>query len=123
MTSARCGALCGAVLALAAASAAAQPVRAHMEACTRWGHAGAEFGTRNSCDSPVVILFMALADRHVVEREVAPGAWFGSGADLSAGWMFTACPVGYAPNLRFAVENKDAILDSLYNCLPARPGA
>lgn len=123
MMSARCGALCGAVLALATADVAAQPVKAHMEACTRWGHAGAEHGTRNSCDSPIVILFMALGDRQVVEREVAPGAWFGSAADLSSGWMFTACPVGYAPNLRFSVENKDAILDSLYNCLPARPGA
>jgi len=123
MTPAWRGALCGAVLALAAAAAAAQPVKAHMEACTRWGHGGAEFGTRNSCDTPVVILFMALGDQRVVEREVPPGAWFGSQADLSAGWMFTACPVGYAPNLRFAVENKGAILDSLYNCLPARPGA
>ena len=36
--------------------------------------------------------------------------------------MFTACPVGYAPNVRFAAENKAAILDSLYNCLSARPG-
>ena len=123
MISARCGTLCGAVLALAAADVAAQPVKAHMEACTRWGHAGAEYGTRNSCDSAVVILFMALGDQHVVEREVPPGAWFGSAADLSAGWMFTVCPVGYAPNLRFSVANKDAILDSLYNCLPARPGA
>ena len=41
--------------------------------------------------------------------------------DLSGGWMFTACPAGYAPNIRFAVENKTAILNSLYNCLPARP--
>lgn len=120
---ARCTALCGAVLALAPATAPAQPVKAHMEACTRWGHAGAEFGTHNSCDAPVVILFMALGDLAVVEREVAPGAWFGSGADLSVGWMFTACPVGYAPNLQFGVENKDEILDSLYNCLPSRPGA
>jgi hypothetical protein len=118
-----CVVLCGAVVAFATASAVAQPVKAHMEACTRWGHAGAEFGTRNSCDGPVVILFMALGDGQVVEREVAPGAWFGAPADVSAGWMFTACPVGYAPNLRFGLENKDAILDSLYNCLPARPGA
>ena len=57
-------------------------------------------------------------------REVAPGAWFESGAasDLSGGWMFTACPAGYVPNIRFAAENKTAILDSLYNCLSARPG-
>ena len=123
MMSVRCAALCGAVLAIAAATAAAQPIKAHMEACTRWDYSGAEFGTRNSCDDPVVILFMTIGDQQVIEREVAPGAWFGSPADLSAGWMFTACPVGYAPNLRFGLENKDAILDSLYNCLPARPGA
>ncbi len=94
-----------------------------MEACTRWGHAGAEYGTRNSCDSPIVILFMALGDQHIVEREVAPGAWFGSGRTCRQAGCCTACPVGYAPNLRFAVENRDAILDSLYNCLPSRPGA
>ena len=111
------------LFAVAAAGAAAQPVKAHMEACTRWGQAGSQHGTYNSCDAPVVILFMAFADTGVVEREVPPGAWFGSAADLSAGWMFTACPVGYAPNIRFALENKDAILDSLYNCLPSRPGA
>ena len=122
MTPARCRALsCAVLAAMAAAGAAAQPVRAHMEACTRWDHAGPEFGTRNSCDSPIVILFMALGDQRVVERQLPPGARFGSAADLSAGWMFTACPVGYAPNVRFALENKSAILDSLYNCLPARP--
>jgi hypothetical protein len=118
-------AVSGAALTVAAASAApgaiAQSVRAHMEACTRWGHAGATFGTANSCDTPIVILFMTLGDQRVIEREVPPGAWFGAPSD--GGWMFTACPVGYAPSLRFAVENKDAILVSLYNCLAARPDA
>jgi len=94
-----------------------------MEACTRWVYAGGEWGTRNSCDSPVTIHFMALGNGRVVERDVAPAAWFGSGTADPGGWMFTACPVGYAPNVRFSAENKDAILDSLYNCLPARPGA
>jgi hypothetical protein len=121
------GAVLGAVLTVAAASVAesavAQSVRAHMEACTRWGHAGSQFGTANSCDTPIVILFMTLGDQRVIEREVPPGAWFSAPADLSGGWMFTACPVGYAPNLRFAVENKDAILVSLYNCLAGRPDA
>ena len=114
-------ALCGMALGLAAAAADAQSVRAHMEACTRWGHAGGEFGTANSCDTPIVILFMTLGDQRMIEREVPPGAWFGTPADLAGGWMFTACPVGYVPNLRFAVENKDAILVSLYNCLASRP--
>ncbi len=123
MTARRCLLACALVL-LMATDAAAQQVKAHMEACTQWGRAGSGVGTRNSCDRPISILFMALADQHVVEREVAPGAWFDSGAasDLSDGWMFTACPVGYAPSVRFAAENKTAILDSLYNCLSARPG-
>ena len=113
-----------AVMWLMATDAAAQQVKAHMEACTEWRHGGSGVGTRNSCDRPISILFMALADQHVVDREVAPGAWFDSGAasDLSSGWMFTACPAGYVPNIRFAAENKTAILDSLYNCLTARPG-
>ena len=121
---ARCPVLACAIALMAPSDAAAQQIKAHMEACTEWGHAGSGFGTRNSCDRPISILFMALGDRHVVEREVPPGAWFGVGAatDLSGGWMFTACPIGYAPNVRFTVENKTAILDSLYNCLAARPG-
>jgi hypothetical protein len=123
---ARRGLLACALVLVAASDAAAQQVKAHMEACTEWGRAGSAFGTRNSCDRPISILFMALGgDQHVVERNVAPGAWFGSDAatDLSGGWMFTACPAGYAPNIRFAAENKSAILNSLYNCLPARPDA
>jgi hypothetical protein len=121
---ARCCLLACALAILAAPEVAAQQVKAHMEACTEWSHAGGAVGTRNSCDRTISIQFMAIADQHVVERDVAPGAWFDSGAvsDLSGGWMFTACPVGYAPNIRFVVENKAAILDSLYNCLSARPG-
>jgi hypothetical protein len=118
----RCYALSCALVMLGATTASAQQIKAHMEACTEWGRAGGEFGTRNSCNKPITILFMALGDQRVVEREVPPGAWFGPAADLSGGWMFTACPVGYAPNVRFAAENKTAILDSLYNCLSARPG-
>jgi hypothetical protein len=121
---ARLGLLACALVLLMATDAAAQQVKAHMEACTEWRHASGALGTRNSCDRPISILFMALADQHVVEREVAPGAWFDSGAasDLSSGWMFTACPAGYVPNIRFAAEDKTAILDSLYNCLSTRPG-
>jgi len=110
-----------AFLILAAADAAAQPVKAHMEACTRWGYADGEFGTRNSCDTPLSMLFMTLGDQRILEREVPPGAWFGSAVDISQGWIFTACPVGYAPSVRFSAENKDVITVSLYNCRPARP--
>lgn len=110
-------------LILTTADVAAQPVKAHMEACTQWGYAGGEFGTRNSCDAPLTMRFMALGDQRVIESEVPPGAWFGSGADISHGWIFTACPLGYAPSVRFAMDNKDVIMVSLYNCLPTRPEA
>ena len=51
---------------------------------------------------------MAFGDQRVVERDVPPGGWFGAGAEPGA-WMFTACPVGYAPSVRFAAENRTAI--------------
>jgi hypothetical protein len=37
--------------------------------------------------------------------------------------MFTACPVGFIPSVRFAIENKTPIRESLYNCQPGRPDA
>ena len=39
----------------------------------------------------------------------------------TAGFMFTACPVGFQPSVRFAVENKETIGVSLYNCVAGRP--
>ena len=59
-----------------------------------------------------------------VQSEVAPGAWFDTGRRMGdVEFMFTACPVGYLPSLRFAIENKGPISDSLYNCQPGRPDA
>ena len=55
---ARCYLLSCALALLAATNATAQQVKAHMEACTEWGRSG----THNSCDRPISILFMALAD-------------------------------------------------------------
>jgi hypothetical protein len=98
--------------------------KAHMEACTVWRYSGARIGTRNDCNRPVSILFMAYGGNHVVEADVAPGGWFDSGADEPVGgYMFTVCPLGYVPSVRFALENQVAIEDSLYNCLPRdKPG-
>jgi len=98
--------------------------KAHMEACTVWNQGGAHIGTRNDCNRPVSILFMDYRDQHVVEADVAPGAWFDTGASApSTGFMFTVCPLGYVPSVRFSLENRVAIEDSLYNCLPRdKPG-
>ncbi len=95
--------------------------RAHMEACLRWSLAGDRFVTRNSCDTPISILFMTLYDGHFTEKNVPPGGLFQSDpvdANRSDQMMFSACPVGYRPNLRFTTENAEAIRVSLYNCVP-----
>ena len=64
---------------------------------------------------------MTLYDGHITEKNVMPGARFESDpldASRPAEIMFTACPIRYRPNLRFAVENAEPISVSLYNCLP-----
>ena len=73
---------------------------------------------------PTRFMFMSFDDGHVMQSEIAPGAWFDTSRRAGAvEFMFTACPVGYIPSLRFAVENKGPISDSLYNCQPGRPDA
>ena len=110
------------LLALPALAAAQQKQsRAHMEACVRWALAGDRYVTVNRCDTPVAILFMTLYDGHVVEKDVRPGRRFESDPidnDKANEMMFAVCPIGYRPNLRFAVENAEPISVSLYNCLP-----
>jgi len=100
--------------------------RAHMEACVRWVHVDGQYLTQNNCDTAVAIQFMALSGGRVVEKDVMPGSQFESGSiDTTNGseMMFTVCPVGYVPNLKFSRENAEPISVSLYNCLPrARPG-
>ncbi len=116
--------LFGSALLLAATAAAAQePSRPHMEGCLVWNASG-RIGAHNECSRPVTILFMALGDQRVVEADVAPGGSFDTAARWgeSGGFMFTACPAGYVPSVRFSLENKTAIVESLYNCL-GRPQA
>ncbi len=110
----------------AQAQAQEQQSRAHMEACVRWVHVDGQFLTQNSCDTAVSIQFMTLYDGHVIEKDVMPGGQFESGPvdSLKATeMMFTVCPAGYVPNVKFSRQNAEPISVSLYNCLPrARPG-
>ena len=100
--------------------------RAHMEACVRWAHVDGQYITLNMCDTAVSILFMTLADGHVIEKNVLPGSQFESGPvdrGQAAQMIFTVCPIGYVPSVRFVRENVEPISVSLYNCLPrAKPG-
>ena len=64
-------------------------------------------------------------DHAVVAADLAPGGRFTTDAvwGQSGGFMFTACPPGTRPNLRFALENRQAIGVSLYNCVSGRPSS
>ncbi len=108
------------------ATASAQQSMAHMEACLEWGDFDGQFGALNICNKPTTILFMTLADGRITEQDVAPGGRFKSGAPQPVGtdaWMFTACPVGYMPSVRFSADNSGVILPSLYNCQRGRPSS
>jgi len=111
-------------LMLAGTAAAQYPARAHMEGCLIWSVAKGNLVVRNECSRAMTLLFMSFDDQHVVQSEVAPGAWLDTGRRLGeAEFMFTACPVGFVPSVRFAIENKKPIRESLYNCQPGRPDA
>jgi hypothetical protein len=112
------------LLLLARSAAAQYPARAHMEGCLVWSVAKGNLIVRNECSRPMTVMFMSFDDQHVMQSEVAPGAWFDTGRRAGeVEFMFTACPVGFVPSLRFAIENKKPISDSLYNCQPGRPDA
>ena len=112
------------LLLLAGSAAAQYPARAHMEGCLVWSVAKGNLVVRNECSRPMTMMFMSLDDQHVVQGEVAPGGWFDTGRVAGeAEFMFTACPVGFIPSVRFAIENKTPIRESLYNCQPGRPDA
>lgn len=113
------------LLSMAGPAAAQTQSRPHMEACTQWKSEGGRIGTRNDCDRPVAIKFLAYGGTQVIEADVPPSGWFDSGfAEGSVeGFIFTVCPVGHVPSVPFSMKDKTPILESLYNCLPlGRPG-
>ena len=66
---------------------------------------------------------MTAEDQQVSSADLPPGGRFASPAvwGQTAGFMFTACPIGLRPSVRFALENREAIGASLYNCLVGQP--
>lgn len=112
------------LLAAAGSALAQEDSRAHMEGCLVWTGQGA-VGVRNECSRPIAFLFMTFDDEKVVTAELPPGGRFMTEAQWGdpGGFMFTACPVGYQPSVRFAIENKSAIGLSLYNCVGGKPNS
>jgi len=111
-----------ALLLIAAGAGAQELSAAHMEGCLVWNRDG-NVSVRNECRRPIALMFMEVGDQRVVSAELAPGARFTSDAvwGQTSGFIFTACPLGTKPSIRFALENKETIGVSLYNCVVGRP--
>ena len=97
--------------------------RAHMEGCLKWQSVNDGYAAFNQCDSPIVVKFMMLADQRVIEGDAPPHGRFVARTSLRGKLIFTACPSGYEPSLRFAAANAEAIAVSLYNCVAGRPNS
>jgi hypothetical protein len=95
--------------------------RLHLEACTKWSEQDDSFGFTNECGEPVALLFIQLNGEHRFDRLVKPGERFDPGVDEktinATGWLFTACPAEYVPNLPFTSENQLQILKGQYECV------
>ena len=111
------------VLVMGMATAEAQERRmAHMEGCLVWSREGS-IAARNECSRPIALKYMDFDVQHTVTTELAPGGRFISESvwGQTTGFMFTACPLGFRPSVPFALETKEAIGVSLYNCVAGEP--
>jgi hypothetical protein len=108
------------LLLLPTAAAAQERTMAHVEGCLVWSYGPqGNISAYNECSRPLTLLFMDFDDQAVIRNELAAGGRFTG--QRTRGFMFTACPVGSEPSLRFALENKEPIAVSLYNCVIGRP--
>jgi hypothetical protein len=110
------------LLAIAPAVQAQERVLAHMEGCLVWNRDG-NIAVRNECSRPIALKYMDFDTQQAMTVELAPGARFTSDSvyGQTSGFMFTACPLGFRPSVKFALENKEAIGVSLYNCVAGEP--
>ena len=95
---------------------------AHMEGCLVWSRDG-NIAARNECSRPIALKYMDFDVQQTVTTELAPGGRFTSDSvwGRTTGFMFTACPLGLRPSVPFALENKETIGVSLYNCVAGEP--
>jgi hypothetical protein len=95
--------------------------RPHLEACTKWREQNRRFGFQNECREPVALLFIELNGARRFDRVIQPNQRFD--IDLpektvnETGWLFTACPAGYVPDIPFTAELQTRIVKSQYECV------
>lgn len=105
----------------AATEAGSGDTKPHLEACTKWSEQDGSFGFTNQCGEPLALLFVQLNGQHWFDRVVKPDERFDTGVPEktlgATGWLFTACPAEYVPNLPFTVENQSPISKGQYECV------
>ena len=109
-----------ALLAAPQSSVLAQAPAAHLERCFAWDVRDERLVAVNKCKARAAIMFMLLKDQRVMEGEVNSGELFHTGVsreDAQGDWMYTACPAGHVPNVPFALQYKDVIAPSAYQCV------
>jgi hypothetical protein len=108
-----------AIATLIGARSAFAETSPRLESCTQWDYQNSQFGFVNNCGEPVSVLFTQLPDQRTIVKEIKPGDRFNTGLTKQklGDWMSTRCPVGFSPTVPFAVANKDAIIDSKYECV------
>ena len=95
--------------------------RPHLEACTRWTERDGSFGFTNECREPVALFFIELKSLRRFDRVIRPKERFdinlGEKTVNETGWLFTACPAGYVPNMPFTAEHQARIVTGQYECV------
>lgn len=95
--------------------------RPHAEHCTKvWDYYDGQFGTRNTCDEPVVVWLMTHSDQAAMVRELKPGEIFRSGLtreQIRSGWVFATCPVGHVTSIPIGPQSREEIAKGRYHCV------
>jgi hypothetical protein len=96
---------------------------AHMEGCLVWNRPPGTVMVGNECSRSISLKFMDLETQKSQTVELAPRQRLATDTEWGhpAGFMFTACPMGFRPSVEFSVENQKAISASLYNCVAGEP--
>ncbi len=105
------------------AAQAQERTAAHMEGCLVWNRPPGTVMVGNECSRSISLKFMDLETQKSQTVELAPRQRLATDTEWGqpAGFMFTACPMGFRPSVEFSVENKQAISASLYNCVVSEP--